>query len=779
MSSLYSALIKPFRNSDANCMSNRETLKNKLQEIFPEATRIQIEPDSTCLTAYIFGDEGKSVMLSVNDYNGWYVDQYYGDNPPANSRRLRNNGSISLYHSDNNVTDTLFDGIGELVEGGDFAAQLDALISKVRDTYRKPTTPGCVKAYLCFSHLAWFNKRANNPEVTEHNGKHYWTKDSYLWVKVFTNEDRTESRWVYRYDPDIGSIARRHNGVYYDVSLFVPVYAAFNEDTREGIGGIVAYSLAGQAALRFRSYEGNEGTVFTSEPVPYSDYNSKGVWNYTKRIEELLPASDLFRTGKLDLYRNRPVEETPFLGWELEACCNKSTAGAEPTAIAMRQALDKSIICKQDGSIQPAGFETVSIPGTLDFWKEQPIADAMNKLRSAPYNMRSYEHHSCGFHVHVSRSALSVLDLQKLERFMHNPANRDFLSAVAGRGSNSYAAYNDNFFSNRKGINAGRRSSRNTDSSRPSLSPDQIGPGIWADYRTSYTNKWRCLVLFIYNYFSLRDMCRFGHAEGTDLEQNGYWAIRYIYTGSDATADSYRHSLKAFLEFYVSRKNDNAAKMIRRACAELMPDEQFNFVEAPSEASSGPQSWKAGLRKTKHSFKRTANHEVSQSIEGPVGKGAERYDVLNTKNKATVEFRLFKGTMNPDSIYRYLEFVDALVRFVPTTSACDDGVNFSKFIDWLKNDSFNRLRYENLLAFLIKKEYIKRKDIRRREVKDVEERDNIIDGQYLATPSATQVTEDEMDELDMMDDDEMDELDCDCPDCRPDLYDEETGDYIG
>jgi hypothetical protein len=149
---------------------------------------------------------------------------------------------------------------------------------------------------------------------------------------------------------------------------------------------------------------------------------------------------------------------------------------------------------------------------------------------------------------------------------------------------------------------------------------------------------------------------------------------------------------------------------------------RFNFELPP--ASTLPDWAKQLERKSNLPFRRAFNKQACDQIKGPLGKAsAGRYDVLNTSNTNTVEFRLFKGTMNPDSIFRYLEFVDAIVRFVPNTSALNSGLHYQVFLDWLTKDSFNVLRYTKLVAFLVSKNYIERTKIRKRDLPLVEETD--------------------------------------------------------
>lgn len=83
--------------------------------------------------------------------------------------------------------------------------------------------------------------------------------------------------------------------------------------------------------------------------------------------------------------------------------------------------------CKEDCSLDD-GFEIVSHPATLGYWRnEDTNLKVFDKLRRDGW--RSYDADTCGMHVHVSRSALSELDILKLLRFFRdNPRFVFFIS---------------------------------------------------------------------------------------------------------------------------------------------------------------------------------------------------------------------------------------------------------------------------------------------------------------------------------------------------------------
>lgn len=83
------------------------------------------------------------------------------------------------------------------------------------------------------------------------------------------------------------------------------------------------------------------------------------------------------------------------------------------------------------------------------------------------------------------------------------------------------------------------------------------------------------------------------------------------------------------------------------------------------------------------------------------GYSEDRYEAINFENARTIEFRLFKGTLNFETFMATLEFCDAVSRFVKTVSACHivkDG-GFDLFKTFVNKDG-NRKLYKNLIQYL-------------------------------------------------------------------------------
>lgn len=587
-----------------------------------------------------------------------------------------------------------------------------AIIDAAVEFVTQPVKPGCVAAYLDTTKSFWLSLRRDNSALVCFDGDYYVSECI-----------RGEIVNVRSADGTTYQVLRSNLNVYRGDFMAAPLDAIFEVYLPE-IAGEPMYVERGmltpiyQNAIPFDSVwsylptdvveEQYESVMVGSErrfinmQRPAVALFSQGIQPYSTRIEQIMPADKMFVMGKVDLYSRRDRDEVPFLGWELEACCNEATVDGNTVAKVFKKQLPFMVMTKSDSSISPAGFETVSVPATLDAWKESDIEAALDVMRSAPYNMRSFEHGSCGFHVHVSRSALSVLDLQKMERFMHNPANREFLEKIAGRGACTYANFNEGLFNNRtdtSSIAAAGAPNSTYDTLRWFNTSDTVLSLLNTNH---YDPTPREFYDFLSNSIAFSSMTSVLHPIRMHLD--------HIYSCDDwaSVSAAARESIMAFA----------ALGPITNAVVRFF----WSALDVPVIERGGPASttnfdFRTEPRKSKLKASRKANFENCHAFTKSVlGKGGQRYDVLNTRNQNTVEFRLFKGTMNPNSVMRYLEFVDALVRFVAYTTATNDGVNYTTFIKWIIDDPFNVSRYENIVTFLVEQNYIERQKIRRKEL---------------------------------------------------------------
>ena len=101
------------------------------------------------------------------------------------------------------------------------------------------------------------------------------------------------------------------------------------------------------------------------------------------------------------------------------------------------EALRGHAILKSDASLGSYGFEIVTSPATLSYHRSTLWDKFFNlKLdcgKTAASHVRSWDTHVCGIHVHMTRAALTDLQLSKMLVFYHDPINSSFLSRIAGR----------------------------------------------------------------------------------------------------------------------------------------------------------------------------------------------------------------------------------------------------------------------------------------------------------------------------------------------------------
>lgn len=85
---------------------------------------------------------------------------------------------------------------------------------------------------------------------------------------------------------------------------------------------------------------------------------------------------------------------------------------------------------------------------------------------------------------------------------------------------------------------------------------------------------------------------------------------------------------------------------------------------------------------------------------------ASRYTAVNLQNPHTIEFRLFKATLNKHTFMARLEFVEALVNYAGTGVASIQEMTVEKFCAWLE---LRRNQYPHLIEHLAKGGYVAHK----------------------------------------------------------------------
>jgi hypothetical protein len=136
-------------------------------------------------------------------------------------------------------------------------------------------------------------------------------------------------------------------------------------------------------------------------------------------------------SGYSDRSANRLKSETKDklrFGVELEV---EGYESDEQAAEYIRQHLPATYCTlKRDGSLGDAGVEIVTRPDSIAVHKRMfgaLFADSPGRALSSWTNGR------CGMHVHVSKAALSQLQIGKMLCFLNEPAAVNFISKIAGR----------------------------------------------------------------------------------------------------------------------------------------------------------------------------------------------------------------------------------------------------------------------------------------------------------------------------------------------------------
>ena len=76
----------------------------------------------------------------------------------------------------------------------------------------------------------------------------------------------------------------------------------------------------------------------------------------------------------------------------------------------------------------------------------------------------------------------------------------------------------------------------------------------------------------------------------------------------------------------------------------------------------------------------------------------DRYEMINTTNKATIEFRIFRGTLKLESLLAAIEFANAVLNWAAFTSAAD--LSAKSFVTWLgdRKNAKDTRNLRNMLA---------------------------------------------------------------------------------
>lgn len=149
------------------------------------------------------------------------------------------------------------------------------------------------------------------------------------------------------------------------------------------------------------------------------------------RGHDYKPRAVFFQTDK-----EKVSSRQLYFGLEIETENVKERYGLDESIRAVGLDDNPAWYCKSDGSLSN-GFEMVSHPGTYKYWMEKADLGFLGKLQKRGF--RSYDPSTCGLHVHVSRSALSAMDICKLLRFFKD--NAEFLIKLSRRRTGPLAQW--------------------------------------------------------------------------------------------------------------------------------------------------------------------------------------------------------------------------------------------------------------------------------------------------------------------------------------------------
>jgi hypothetical protein len=139
-----------------------------------------------------------------------------------------------------------------------------------------------------------------------------------------------------------------------------------------------------------------------------------------------------------------PINSTYF-GIELECYIKESylddTRGKRPFQIIEEKILKGSGVCKSDGSLKENGVEINTIPMTLNYIQKTDYF--LNFYKQVKNMLESYEQEETGIHIHISKNNLSKVDVMRIQQFINDEVNLNYIKKMAGRNPNSYCEVNN------------------------------------------------------------------------------------------------------------------------------------------------------------------------------------------------------------------------------------------------------------------------------------------------------------------------------------------------
>jgi len=152
------------------------------------------------------------------------------------------------------------------------------------------------------------------------------------------------------------------------------------------------------------------------------------------------PGSGNYISGISATWATRPTPMTLYMGVEIEV--ERASGYAEEFLELANENSSEDpffVYLKYDGSLSEDGMEIVTMPATLDAFREMFPFKSTDMLRDN--GARAWAYTSCGMHVHVSRSAFTASHLWKFIKWQTE--NWEQCVQFAGRMSQQWASWNN------------------------------------------------------------------------------------------------------------------------------------------------------------------------------------------------------------------------------------------------------------------------------------------------------------------------------------------------
>jgi len=133
------------------------------------------------------------------------------------------------------------------------------------------------------------------------------------------------------------------------------------------------------------------------------------------------------------------IRQACIFGVEIEVHV-KEEYSIKDAAEAALETVKEFAILKEDASIH-YGFEIVTAPAAFSYHMgSEKSPSCWDKFFDLVDNSDYFAKNSpdCGMHIHISKSALTPMQIGKMVVFVHSPENRELIEHIAERGSNKY-----------------------------------------------------------------------------------------------------------------------------------------------------------------------------------------------------------------------------------------------------------------------------------------------------------------------------------------------------